>query len=209
MSKAHKNLKLGMGRLARILGRRNKERHTIKIKQWNIVLGDTVEILPRHDGKWKHRDEGKQGVVTKVIRSRNSVIVEGRNMTHRSRSGPEGRKLLYMKESPLHVSNVMLVDPETGNRTKIVKKVIDGERLRVSRSTGAVIPKPAILSAYKDKRKPPNALTDTEPHLVLQRTYIKPDYAAIVEMKLAAKEAKNRSPSTTSTQVPTLDSEAA
>jgi large subunit ribosomal protein L24 len=90
------------------------------------------------------KDAGKQGKVLQVIRERSRVIVQGVNFIKRhTRPNPQ-RNIkggIAEREASIHVSNVMLVDPETGKRTRIGSKTLqDGRKVRVAKS-GAVLDK--------------------------------------------------------------------
>lgn len=128
------------------------------------MRGDKVEI-----NSGPHR--GKQGIVKRVIRRQAAVIVEGLNMATRFDVATEaapGR--MYEQEKPLHYSQVQLVDPSTGLKTKVHRRVMeDGEKVRVSSSSGTVIPKPDILKERAVKRAM-NAKTDTPPDAALSVT---------------------------------------
>jgi large subunit ribosomal protein L24 len=79
-----------------------------------IHKDDVVEVVAG-----AHR--GARGKVLRVDPDKNRVVVEGVNMVHRhvrkSRRHPQGGRI--QKEAPLHVSNVMPVDPKTGKRTRV------------------------------------------------------------------------------------------
>jgi large subunit ribosomal protein L24 len=98
---------------------------------------DLVEVVA---GK----DKGKRGRVLRVIRENNRVVVQGVNFIKRhTRPNPQ-RNIkggIAEREASLHVSNVMLVDPETDKRTRIgSKRLADGRKVRVA-SSGAVLDK--------------------------------------------------------------------
>lgn len=80
------------------------------IQTWRIVQGDVVRVIT---GK----DKGKEGKIVKVTRKYNLVTVEGINMKIKhNKPGAEGgdsQSGKVIKEFPIHVSNVMLIDPET------------------------------------------------------------------------------------------------
>mmetsp|Transcript_6967 Transcript_6967/g.9411 ORF Transcript_6967/g.9411 Transcript_6967/m.9411 type:complete len:90 (+) Transcript_6967:354-623(+) len=64
-----------------------------------------------------------------------------------------------MRERPVHYSTVNLVDPVTGLPTRVFRKYLDdGTKVRVSKKSGAIIPRPEILS----ERKRPMSRTVTE-----------------------------------------------
>jgi large subunit ribosomal protein L24 len=136
------------------------------IKRWKILKGDRVEII---EGK----DKGKQGVVQSVIRKRNSIIVEGCNLTKRYVKPTDTRSgAIVLKESLIHVTNVALVDPDSGQPTRVFyrKDKESGSTLRVAVASGAVIPKPAA----PERERKFNAQWDTDPVDVLEETYVPP-----------------------------------
>ena len=90
------------------------------------------------------RDAGKQGKILKVIPEKNRIIVQGVGFTKKhTRPNPQ-RNIkggIAEREAPVHVSNVMLVDPENDKLTRIgVKTLADGRKVRVAKS-GAVLDK--------------------------------------------------------------------
>ena len=108
------------------------DRNRIRIRK-----NDLVEVIA---GK----DKGKRGKVLQVIREKNRVIVQGVNFIKRhTRPNPQ-RNIkggIAEREAPVHVSNVMLVDPENDKLTRIgVKLLADGRKVRVAKS-GAVLDK--------------------------------------------------------------------
>ena len=101
----------------------------------HIKTGDTVVII---SGK----DKGKKGKVIAAYPKKDRVVVEGLNQVNRhtkpSQNNPQGG--IITKEAPLHVSNVMLVDPESGKPTR-VRTVIqaDGTKVRTAVKSGKAI----------------------------------------------------------------------
>ena len=79
-----------------------------RVATWKVVAGDTVTVNAG-------RSAGFTGKVAKVLRSKNRVIVEGANLVKRHVK-PTQTTLggVVAKESPIHVSNVNLVDPSSG-----------------------------------------------------------------------------------------------
>jgi large subunit ribosomal protein L24 len=91
------------------------------------------------------KDRGKKGRVLSVLRDRNRVVVEGVNVIKRhTRPNPQ-RNIkggIVEREAPIHASNVMLVDPETGEATRIGHSTLpDGRRVRIGRKSGTVVDK--------------------------------------------------------------------
>jgi len=110
-----------------------------------------------------HAEAGKQGIVTKVLRKVDRVVVAGVNVAPKHIKGnPErgikGRTL--QKERTIPYGNVNLVDPVTNRPTRIVKKFVDGEKVRVSKKSGAIIPRPDVL-AFR-KRPHSNVATESD-----------------------------------------------
>ena len=78
------------------------------IPKWHIVTGDTVAVL-------SGRGKGKTGVVRSVLRKENRVIVAGVNFVKRHvRPTERTAGGVVAVESPVHYSNVNLVDPTAG-----------------------------------------------------------------------------------------------
>ena len=96
-----------------------------------VKKGDTVVVIA---GK----DKGKKGTVTKVFTKANRVLVEGVNVItkHQKPSAINPQRGIINKEAPIHISNVMPVDPETGKGTRVRFEVKDGKKVRVSVKSG-------------------------------------------------------------------------
>ncbi|MBA2354194.1 MAG: 50S ribosomal protein L24 [Acidobacteria bacterium] len=92
------------------------------------------------------RDRGKRGRVTLVDAERNRVVVEGINLVKKHTKPNPQRQVqggIVEQEASIHASNVMLVDPVSGKRTRVGMRVEDdGRKVRVSRrKDGGVIDK--------------------------------------------------------------------
>ena len=91
------------------------------------------------------RDRGKRGRVLRVLPAKGRVIVEGVNFIKRhTRPNPQRNVKggIVEREAAIHASNVMLLDPETNEPTRIgSKKLSDGSRVRIGRKSGAVVDK--------------------------------------------------------------------
>lgn len=106
-----------------------------KLPKLHIRKGDTVKVISG-DSK------GKTGVVLSVLRSKNAAIIEGLNIVSRhikpSAAKPNGG--IEKKEAPIHISNLMLIDPATGEPTRIGRKLdAKGKLQRYSKKSGEVI----------------------------------------------------------------------
>ena len=99
-----------------------------------IKKGDTVVVLA---GK----DKGRKGEVTRVIPKDDKVVVSGINVHARHRKpsqvNPQGG--IERKEAPLHISNVALADPKSGDPTRVRFEVRDGKKVRVAAKSGELI----------------------------------------------------------------------
>jgi large subunit ribosomal protein L24 len=91
------------------------------------------------------KDRGKQGRVLQVLADKNRVVVEGVNIIKRHTKPNPNKNIkggIVEREAPIHASNVMLVDPETGKPTRIGHTTLaDGRRVRIGRKSGAQVDK--------------------------------------------------------------------
>ena len=100
-----------------------------------IKKGDNVIVLAGND-------KGKTGKVLSVAPAENRAIVEGVNLvskhTKPNSKAPQGG--IIKQEAPIHISNLSLVDPKTGEPTRVaIKKNDDGKKVRVAKKSGEVI----------------------------------------------------------------------
>jgi large subunit ribosomal protein L24 len=94
--------------------------------------GDRVVVI-------RGNDKGKQGKIVRVIPERDMVVIEGINLVKKHLAAtPQRPGGILEVEAPLHASKAMLLDPETGKRTRVKVQVKDGKKIRVAKS-GAVI----------------------------------------------------------------------
>jgi large subunit ribosomal protein L24 len=113
-------------------------RHTRKkTNKLHVRRGDQVQVI---SGNYR----GARGQVLRAIPSKNQVVVEGVNIRKRhsapSQQNPEGGILSF--EAPIHVSNVMLIDPTTDDPTRYRTRIdADGTKERISVRSGNPIPK--------------------------------------------------------------------
>ncbi|MGQ0733465.1 MAG: 50S ribosomal protein L24 [Acidobacteriota bacterium] len=91
------------------------------------------------------KDRGKRGRVLRVLTDNNRLLVEGVNLIKRhTRPNPQKniKGGIVEREAPIHASNVMLLDPETNEATRLgVQTLPDGRRVRISRKSGTVVDK--------------------------------------------------------------------
>jgi large subunit ribosomal protein L24 len=104
-------------------------------KKINIKKGDTVMVITGES-------KGQKGRVLEVIRKKDKAIVEGINMvskhTKPHSKAPQGG--IVKKEAPVHLSNLMLLDPASGKPTRVGKRLNDKNKLvRYSKKSGEEI----------------------------------------------------------------------
>ena len=111
------------------------ERKSNKQPKLNIRKGDKVRVIAGDD-------KGKEGIVQEILTEKRRVIVEGINIVTKhekpSAGKPEGG--IKKTEAPIHISNVMLIDPASGKITRVGRKANDkGKLQRYSKKTGELI----------------------------------------------------------------------
>ena len=98
-----------------------------------IKKGDKVIVLTG-------RDKGKTGEVSQVLPKEDRVVVDGVNVVKRhqrqTQTTPGG---IVEKTASIHMSNVALVDPKSGEATRVGFKDQDGKKVRVAKKSGEVI----------------------------------------------------------------------
>lgn len=108
-----------------------------KIKRFapklHVRKGDTVVVLSGDD-------KGKTGAVIQIFTDKNRAIVEGVNMVkkHVKATQTEEGGIQDM-ESTIHISNLALLDPQTGKATRVGRKQENGESVRYAKKTGNII----------------------------------------------------------------------
>jgi large subunit ribosomal protein L24 len=101
----------------------------------HVKKDDTVFVIT---GK----DKGKKGRIIAAYPRQNRVLVEGINMMKKhakpSQQNPQGG--IINQEAPIHVSNVMLIDPKSNKPTRVGYKILDnGNKVRIAQKSGEVI----------------------------------------------------------------------
>ena len=98
-----------------------------------VKKGDVVMVMAG-------ADKGKQGNVMEVFHAKQRVIVEDVNIVKKHRkptqTTPGG---IVEIPAPIHVSNVMLIDPKSGEPTRVGRKIVDGKSVRYSKKSGEII----------------------------------------------------------------------
>ncbi len=99
----------------------------------HIKKGDLVKVI---SGSAK----GQEGKVIDVFSQTNRATVEGLNMvkkhTRATENNPGGINEI---EASIHISNLMLIDPKSGEPTRIGRKKVDGKNVRYSKKSGEII----------------------------------------------------------------------
>ena len=102
----------------------------------HVKKGDKVMVI---SGK----DKGKTGVILASFPKKDRVLVEGVNIVKKhskpSQANPQGG--IINQEAPIHVSNVMPIDPKTGEPTRVGYQTVDGKKVRVATKSGEVLDK--------------------------------------------------------------------
>lgn len=107
-------------------------------RKHRIGKGDRVKVI-----RGNHR--GQEGTVIRVLTDSDRVVVEGVNMRKRherpTQANPEGG--IITSEAPVHASNVMLIDPATGEPSRTRTRLeSDGMKERIAVRSGNPVPKP-------------------------------------------------------------------
>lgn len=101
-----------------------------------IKTGDKVRVIA---GK----DKGKEGTVTKTIAAKDRVVVQDVNMIKKaqkaSQASPQGG--IVEVEAPIHISNVMLIDPSSDKPTRVGYRVENDKKVRYAKQSGKTIDK--------------------------------------------------------------------
>ena len=117
----------------------NKKRHADNAERvrLHVTKGDLVRVV-RGD------DKGKEGRITRVYPKTGRVIVEGVNIVkkhRRARNADEQSGIIDMP-APIHASNVMLLDPKSGEPTRTRRQIDeDGTKERIAVKSGEALPR--------------------------------------------------------------------
>ncbi|MEL6635445.1 MAG: 50S ribosomal protein L24 [Bacteroidota bacterium] len=98
-----------------------------------IKKGDRVAVI-------SGASKGRQGEVLEVFPKTNRVIVEEVNIVKKhekpTQDNPGG---IVEQPAPIHISNLMLIDPKTGTPTRVGRREVDGKQVRYSKKSGEII----------------------------------------------------------------------
>jgi large subunit ribosomal protein L24 len=97
----------------------------------HIKSGDTVIIVAG-------ADKGKTGRVLRVLTGKDRVVVEGINRVWKhvrpNQRNPQGGRI--QKDAPIHLSNVMPLDPTSGKGSRVKFEERDGRKHRIAVASG-------------------------------------------------------------------------
>ena len=114
-----------------------KKTNSARPPKLGIMKGDRVRVI-------RGNDRDTEGTVLRVLRDKQKVVVEGVNRRKRhtrpSAANQEGGIISF--EAPIHVSNVMLIDPSSGEPSRVRAKVEKDGTERVAVKSGNPIPRP-------------------------------------------------------------------
>ena len=111
---------------------RNVERVTMP-----VTRGDTVRVM-------RGEDKGKEGKVLRVFPKTGRITIEGINIVkkHRKARRAEEQSGIIEMPAPIHHSNVMLLDPKSGDPTRVKARIDeDGTKERLAVKSGEAIPR--------------------------------------------------------------------
>jgi large subunit ribosomal protein L24 len=109
------------------------------VSRTRLKKNDRVKVISGN-----HR--GKDGKILKIFHEKSSVIVEGVNIIKRhtkpNQKNPQGG--ITQKEAPIHISNIMLIDPKANTASRIGMQILtDAEgkkkRMRYGKKSGEII----------------------------------------------------------------------
>ena len=104
------------------------------MKKLNIKKGDTVYVNAGND-------KGKTGKDLSVIHAKDRAIVEGINLVskHTKPNAKQPQGGIVKQEAGIHISNLQLIDPQSGKPTRVGHKMVDGKKIRYAKKSGEEI----------------------------------------------------------------------
>ena len=99
----------------------------------HIKTGDRVMVVAGND-------KGKTGEVMQLFPAKNRAVVEGVRMMKKHVKATQTEEGGILKaEASIHISNLMHIDPKTGEPTRVGSKIVDGKKVRYSKKSGEII----------------------------------------------------------------------
>ena len=104
------------------------------MKKLNIKKGDTVYVNAGND-------KGKTGKVLSVIPAKDRAIVEGINLVskHTKPNAKQPQGGIIKQEAGIHISNLQLIDPQSGKPTRVGHKFVGDKKIRYAKKSGEEI----------------------------------------------------------------------
>jgi large subunit ribosomal protein L24 len=117
----------------------NRKRHADNAERLklHVTKGDDVRVM-----RGEHK--GSTGKIIRVLPKTGRIVVQGVNIVkkHRKARRPEEQSGIIEMEAPIHASNVMLLDPKSGEPTRTKRRIdTDGTKERISVKSGEPIPR--------------------------------------------------------------------
>jgi len=115
---------------------RGRTQRVAQAMKTHVAKGDRVRVI-------RGESKGKEGAVLKVLPRKGRVVVDGVNLVKKhKRATPQAEGGIIEFPGPIHLSNVMLLDPKSGEPTRIRRRVNkDGSVERLAVKSGQPIPR--------------------------------------------------------------------
>lgn len=102
-------------------------------KKLHIKKGDKVMVIAGSS-------KGKTGEVLEVFPDKYRAVIEDVNIVKRHRKGTQDAAGgIVEMAAPIHISNLMLIDPKSGTPTRVGRKIVDGKSVRFSKKSGEIL----------------------------------------------------------------------
>jgi len=84
--------------------------------------------------------KGSTGEIKEILVKTGRAVVEGVNMVKKhSKPVNDNPGGIIELEAPIHISNLMLIEPKTGQPTKVGRRIVDGKSVRYSKKSGEIV----------------------------------------------------------------------
>ena len=115
------------------MSKRNIQKQNRFSPKLHLKKGDRVIVIAG-------ANKGASGEILEMIPEKNRAIVDNVNIV-KKHTKPLGDNPGGINEvpAPIHLSNLMLLDPKTGEPTRIGRKTVDGKSVRYSKKSGEII----------------------------------------------------------------------
>jgi large subunit ribosomal protein L24 len=111
----------------------NQTKKTRFSPKLHIKKGDRVKVIAGNH-------KGETGEILEVFPDKNRAIVDNVNMVKKHRKPTQNKQGgIVEMAAPIHISNLQLLDPKTGEPTRIGRKVVEGKLVRYAKKSGEII----------------------------------------------------------------------